>query len=245
MSTKDRSFIPLFQRYQNFTNIGSGSCGHVRIGLLNMRFTVVCNDPLLSEGLQSLLSSLGTIEVGKTDGSLKASVLLARQRLIDAVVVTTDHAKPEELEQIAKLKEEMGIRVIAVSNFDEEPSNFELHLADVLVSRDNGLQGLKRAVSVLDRAIQPFAGAPANNFASLNAAAMRSRSPRQPRLTRREWDVVQQVAQGKSNRQIADELGLREQSVKNLVSGIMRKLNCENRVQLALQFTSEPTKIAG
>jgi DNA-binding NarL/FixJ family response regulator len=42
-----------------------------------------------------------------------------------------------------------------------------------------------------------------------------------------------------SNRRIAESLGIREQSVKNLVSVLMRKLHCENRVQVALQLTGQ------
>jgi DNA-binding NarL/FixJ family response regulator len=56
-------------------------------------------------------------------------------------------------------------------------------------------------------------------------------------LTRREYEVAQLVARGMPNRRISEVTGLREQSVKNLVSVIMRKLNCENRVQVALKLT--------
>jgi DNA-binding NarL/FixJ family response regulator len=41
-----------------------------------------------------------------------------------------------------------------------------------------------------------------------------------------------------SNRRIAHVTGLREQSIKNLVSVVMRKLNCENRVQVALKLVN-------
>jgi DNA-binding NarL/FixJ family response regulator len=56
-------------------------------------------------------------------------------------------------------------------------------------------------------------------------------------LSRREYEVAQLVAKGMSNRKISVVTGLREQSVKNLVSVIMRKLRCENRVQVALRLT--------
>ncbi len=56
-------------------------------------------------------------------------------------------------------------------------------------------------------------------------------------LTRREFEVAQLVSKGMSNRKISQVTGLREQSIKNLVSVIMRKLHCENRVQVALKLT--------
>jgi len=54
------------------------------------------------------------------------------------------------------------------------------------------------------------------------------------KLSRREQDIVSLVARGLSNRAIADDLGLSEQSVKNLVSRVLKKCGMDNRVQLAL-----------
>lgn len=54
------------------------------------------------------------------------------------------------------------------------------------------------------------------------------------KLSRREQDIAKLVARGLSNRSIAEDLGLSEQSVKNLVSRILKKLDIDNRVQLAL-----------
>ena len=55
-------------------------------------------------------------------------------------------------------------------------------------------------------------------------------------LSRRELECAQLVARGLSNRRIAELTGLREQSVKNVVSLAMRKMSVENRVQVALRL---------
>ncbi|MBI4948259.1 response regulator transcription factor [Candidatus Berkelbacteria bacterium] len=55
-------------------------------------------------------------------------------------------------------------------------------------------------------------------------------------LTKRENEVGQLIALGLQNKHIASKLNLQEQSIKNLVSSIMRKLGCKNRVQIALFF---------
>lgn len=60
-------------------------------------------------------------------------------------------------------------------------------------------------------------------------------------LTKRELEVAQLVAQGMPNRRIAAVLQLQEQSIKNLVSAVMRKLDCENRVQVALRLSGRPS----
>ena len=53
-------------------------------------------------------------------------------------------------------------------------------------------------------------------------------------LTPREVDIVRRVARGASNKDIAWELKMGEQTVKNHLRRIFRKLNVANRVELAL-----------
>lgn len=51
-------------------------------------------------------------------------------------------------------------------------------------------------------------------------------------LTEREQEIVGRLLDGQSNRQIADELFLSHQTVKNYVSRVYRKLNVSSRVEL-------------
>ena len=55
-------------------------------------------------------------------------------------------------------------------------------------------------------------------------------------LSNREYEVATLIARGYTNQKIAETMQLKEQSVKNLVSTVIRKLRCENRVQVALQL---------
>jgi DNA-binding NarL/FixJ family response regulator len=54
------------------------------------------------------------------------------------------------------------------------------------------------------------------------------------RLTRREQEVLAQIAQGRSNREIARALSLAEKTVKTHVSAILTKLGVADRTQAAL-----------
>jgi len=53
-------------------------------------------------------------------------------------------------------------------------------------------------------------------------------------LTPRERDVIRGVVAGRTNAEIADELGVGEQAVKNLLSGVYHKYQVRNRLQLAV-----------
>ena len=83
----------------------------------------------------------------------------------------------------------------------------------------------------------------------LMAAARQTEGRREflgPDLTRRELDVLRQLARGASNRAIAIELGISENTVKNHVRGILEKLQASSRSQavvsaLRLGLVSLPT----
>ena len=53
-------------------------------------------------------------------------------------------------------------------------------------------------------------------------------------LTTREIDVVHLVVRGQSNAQIAEQLGIQLQTVKNLLSALYGKLGVATRLQLAV-----------
>ncbi len=56
-------------------------------------------------------------------------------------------------------------------------------------------------------------------------------------LTRRELEIIKLIQQGYANREIAHLLRISEQTVKNHVSSILRRLNLRDRTQVALWAT--------
>jgi DNA-binding NarL/FixJ family response regulator len=68
---------------------------------------------------------------------------------------------------------------------------------------------------------------------SIDVGRVAAKSP-QVMLTPREWDVVRGVASGRTNSEIANELGLSLQSVKNILSVVYQKCHVRNRLELAV-----------
>lgn len=86
-----------------------------------------------------------------------------------------------------------------------------------------------RAVAGGRRLLPPHSGA-----AVISRIAERERERHLPALTLRERQVLELIAQGMTNRQIGDRLGLAEKTVKNYVSGLLTKLGLERRTQAAV-----------
>jgi DNA-binding NarL/FixJ family response regulator len=55
----------------------------------------------------------------------------------------------------------------------------------------------------------------------------------QPKLTENENKILQRIAEGKTNREIAGEIYLSEKTVKKYVSNILDKLNLRRRSEAA------------
>lgn len=65
----------------------------------------------------------------------------------------------------------------------------------------------------------------------LDAGGPRRRSSASPRLTTREQEVLDLMASGRSNRRIAEGLGISENTVKNHVRRILEKLQASSRME--------------
>lgn len=198
-----------------------------------MRISVVCKDAIDLAGIQALLRDMPEVTLIPSDGSIEAAKEILVKGGSDGIVIASDQLSAEDFAELAQLRGRLPFRLVAISSFQSGQSNLAFQIADVLVARDKGAAGLHRAIGML---MQSKGRATAGSGTGKR---------RKANLTAREQEIAKYVAQGWSNRLIAEAVGLREQSVKNLVSVIMRKLDCENRVQVALQFIAEPTKIAG
>ena len=65
------------------------------------------------------------------------------------------------------------------------------------------------------------------------------RTDRLSALTTREIQIANAVAEGRGNRDIANQLGITEQTVKNHLTSIYEKVGVQSRLQLALTMFRE------
>lgn len=135
------------------------------------------------------------------------------------------------------LQEQARTRVLMLTTFDDEQYVLAALQAGACgyLLKDTPADELARAVRLAADGIDQFDPAATRRL----AAAARRLGPDLPRdgdgeLTRREVQVLQLIAAGSSNREIAGRLYLSEGTVKNHVSAILARLGLRDRTQAAL-----------
>jgi two-component system NarL family response regulator len=76
-------------------------------------------------------------------------------------------------------------------------------------------------------------------FAAMSRRSDEKPSSPQPRLTDREMEVLRLVAKGRNNRDIAKELFISENTVKNHIRNILEKLHLHSRMQAVVYAVRE------
>ena len=76
-------------------------------------------------------------------------------------------------------------------------------------------------------------------FSSLSQRGSRSRGDHGPTLSERELEVLRHVATGATNRVIAEQLGIAENTVKNHVRNILEKLHLHSRMEAVMYAVRE------
>jgi two-component system nitrate/nitrite response regulator NarL len=196
---------------------------------------VIADDqPIFRLGVKSLLTQQpGFTVLGEVNDSEGAMEMVTR---LQPDVLLIDHAMPRlnGLDVIRRLKASKSpTRAVVLT-----AAMREADIQNVLLHGAWGVVLKHAAGDVLPQCLkQVMLGEHWVGVESVNALIGSLRMPAHggsSSLTPRELDIVRRVARGASNKDIAWELKMGEQTVKNHLRRIFRKLHVANRVELAL-----------
>jgi two-component system response regulator DevR len=198
---------------------------------------LVDDHEIVRRGVRELLESAGDITVLGEAGSVKEALSLVPQELPDVLVLDVrlpDGTGIEVCRQIRSDHPEVRCLMLTAFEEDEALINAVLAGADGFVLKQ--IQG-----NELIEAIRAIAGGrtlldPAN----LEAARGRLRgesadsAARLQYLTPQELRILECLADGLTNRQIAEQMFLAEKTVKNYVSSLLSKMGVSRRTEAAV-----------
>ncbi|MBO0992647.1 response regulator [Bacillus sp. SD088] len=197
-----------------------------------MKIIIADDDAMVYESLQLLLSREKDIQVIGTANDGAQAIKLCEASLPDVILMDIQMPGMDGIQATREIKKRWPqILVMMLTTFEDEQNIRLAFLA--------GAEGyLLKATQVQDMAQQLRALVSGSSV--LHADVLRQLT--QPKkngledLTAREKDILQLVAQGCSNKEIASQLFISEGTVRNTLSIILDKLEVRDRTQLALYY---------
>jgi DNA-binding NarL/FixJ family response regulator len=211
-----------------------------------VRVLVVDDQRLMRDGIASLLSIQDGIEVVGTAASGQEA--LERALAVHPDVILMDVRMPvmDGVAATAQVRRQLpSCQVLMLTTFDDEEYVIDALRAGACgyLLKNIPAPDLARAVQAAHRGIYQLDPAIASKVVASLARSAKSvpSSPSDlpvlknvPDLTGREIEVLRLIAQGATNREIAEALVISEGTVKNHISNILSRLGLRDRTQAAI-----------
>jgi len=210
---------------------------------MSIRVLLVDDQELVRTGFRMVLTDEEGIEVVGEAGNGREAIAAAERHRPDVIVMDIRMPVMDGIEATRRLATDAGgvaPRILVLTTFDADE-----HVVDALRAGASGF--LLKDVTPRDfvAAIQVVAAgdaliAPAvtrrllDRFARLPMPSDAAGDAALGQLTEREIEVLKLVAEGLSNREIAERLVLAEPTVKTHVSHLLLKLDLRDRAQLVV-----------
>jgi two-component system, NarL family, response regulator len=191
--------------------------------------TVVIADdhPVVREGLVEVFKSQTDIKVVAEATNGEDALEMCKQHLPDVLLLDLRMPRKDGLQVMAELatRAVSGPRVIVMTTSDSEDDIHRSVKAGVkgYLVKDIGPQEIRESVRRV---------AAGESVLSSNFAAKLAESIARPQLSKRERQVLKYLANGRSNKEIAQILYISEHTAKAHVRSIMTKLNADSRTEV-------------
>jgi two-component system response regulator DevR len=203
-----------------------------------MRVVIVDDHEVVRVGLAAVLRDEPDIEVAAMVGTAAAAVEAAARHRPDVLVLDLrlpDLPGTAVVEEIRAVSP--GTRILVLTSYGEDRAVLASVRAGVdgFLTKTTDSSALVEAVRALAAGRSLLRDQVADVLVRLvqTGGAEVRRAPPRSGLTPREWEVAQAVAEGLSNREVADRLHLSEKTVKHHVSEVLNKLGLSRRSQIA------------
>jgi len=196
---------------------------------------------VVREGLSAILKTKEEIEVVGEAKDGQEAVEKARALLPDVILMDVSMPRMGGVEATRIIKREFPhIGIVALTMYEEQQYIFDLVRAGATgyLLKDTDSAQIVSAIRAINRGeslIHPsVASKILAEFSLLSQGKGKKRSGADHDLTEREITVLRLVADGKTNKEIANNLDLSEKTVKNHVRNIFHKLQVYDRTQAAI-----------
>ena len=201
------------------------------------RILIVDDHEVVREGLRALLSKREGFDVVGQAGTMEQAISEAARSQPDVIVMDVrlpDGSGIEACREIREVRPET--KVIMLTSYADDDAVFASILAGAagyVLKQTRGaaladaIAAVARGESLLDAAVTQKV------MERVRSASLRKADDPLDALTEQEHKILALIAEGKTNKEIADEVYLSDKTVKNYVSNILSKLNLRRRSEAA------------
>jgi len=190
---------------------------------------IVDDHPLMRVGVASIINSQSDMTVVAQAGAEEEAVRFFSELRPEIILMDLRLAKGSGLEAISRIMAiDPQARIVVLTTYEGDE---DIHQALTAGAKGYLIKGLSH--QDLLRAIRNVRAG--HRFIPSVISNTLSSRIRSSILTGREQEVLQQMFQGRSNREIAEKMQIGEATVKTHVSVILTKLNAEGRMQAVVE----------
>jgi len=190
-----------------------------------MRILIADDHPVVREGLAAMINRLPDMTVVAEASNGREAVELYFKHQPDITLMDLRMPEMSGVDAIIAIRQKhSGARLIVLTTFDRDEDIYRALQAGArgYVLKDAPREDLLECMHAVHSGRTVIPPAIASKLADrLSATA----------LTSREIEVLRLMADGKANKEIANDLFISEGTVKTHVNAILRKLDCSDRTQ--------------
>jgi NarL family two-component system response regulator LiaR len=208
-----------------------------------IRLLVVDDQNIVRKGVRALLEQVDDIDVIGEASNGEEAVEQAKQLNPDVILMDLMMPRMDGIAAIQEIQaNHLPARIIALTSFVTEDKVFPAIKAGAMgyLLKDSEPEDLIAAIRKVNRGEPSLHPVVAKMVLQELGQPAQQEQPLTPDpLTQREVDIIRLVAQGLSNRQIAEQLVIGEATVRTHVGNVLNKLHLANRVQATLYALRE------
>ncbi len=209
-------------------------------GAETMKVLIVDDHEVVRTGLRTLLGAHEDIEITGEAETAAAAVKSAMDTRPDTVLMDVRLPDGSGIEACRRIRSAAPeVRVLMLTSYSDEEAIFaavmagasgyllkqvdadQLYEAILAVGRGESLLDPHLSKAVVDRIHEICEGAPVRGLDS---------------LTEREKEILELIAEGLTNKEIAERVFLSQKTVRNYVSSIFQKIHVSHRTQAAIYY---------
>ena len=208
---------------------------------------MICDDhALFRRGLKMVLEAEPDIDVIAEAEDGETAIAEVSELVPDVVLMDVRMPSVDGIEATRRIAEAVpSTKIVMLTVSDEEADLYEAIKAGATgyllkeISIEEVASAVRAVVTGQSLISPSMASKLLTEFTNLAKRADERTTVPTPRLTDRELEVLRLVAQGKSNREIAGDLYISENTVKNHVRNILEKLHLHTRMEAVMYAVRE------